>query len=32
MRRVFRRQKDAEPQREAVRQALKKREKSGKDW
>ena len=32
MRRVFRRQKDAEPQREAVRQALKKKEKSGKDW
>ena len=32
MKRVFRRQKDAEPQREAVRQALKKREKSGKDW
>ena len=32
MRRVLRRQKDAEPQREAVRQALKRREKSGKDW
>ena len=31
-RRVMRRQKDAEPQRNAVRQALKKREKSGKDW
>ena len=32
MRQVLRRQKDAEPQREAVRQALKRREKSGKDW
>ena len=29
---VERRQKDAEPQRRAVRQALKKKEKSGKDW
>lgn len=31
-RRVARRQKDAEPQRNAVKQALKKREKAGKDW
>ncbi|MDO5308536.1 MAG: VWA domain-containing protein [Planctomycetia bacterium] len=32
VRQVQRRQKDAEPTRRSVRQALKKREKSGKDW